>query len=120
EVDTAGETPWQGDRWNIRFMQKLDRMFTDANDQGMYLCVHGLGELLWERGIAPYERLVEMIGARYAGHYVSFGASLDAPSDPVHAQLYAALRRTAPQTLVAQPPGAADHGQGATWTAAPD
>ena len=31
EVDMAGDTPWEGDRWNVRFMQKLDRMFTDAN-----------------------------------------------------------------------------------------
>ena len=37
EVDTAGDTPWHGDRWNVHFMQKLDRMFNDANDQGMYL-----------------------------------------------------------------------------------
>ena len=120
EVDTSGETPWEGDRWNVRFMQKLDRMFTDANDQGMYLFVNGLGDLLWERGIAPYERLVEMIGARYAGHYVGFGASLDDPSDPVPAQIDAAIRRTVPQTLVAQQPGAADNGQGAVWMAEHD
>ncbi len=57
EVDTAGDTPWQGDRWNVRFMQKLDRMFTDANDQGMYLFVNGLVDLVWDRGIPHYERL---------------------------------------------------------------
>ena len=67
EVDTAGDTPWQGDRWNVRFMQKLDRMFSDANDQGMYLFVNGLVDLLWDRGIAQYERLVEMIGAGTPG-----------------------------------------------------
>jgi F5/8 type C domain/Protein of unknown function (DUF4038)/Domain of unknown function (DUF5060) len=72
EVDTAGDTPWQGDRWNVRFMQKLDRMFSDANDQGMYLFVNGLVDLFWARGIPHYERLVEMIGARYAAHFVSF------------------------------------------------
>ena len=47
EVNTAGDTPWQGDRWNVRFMQKLDRMFNDANDQGMYLFVNGLVDLVW-------------------------------------------------------------------------
>ena len=119
EVDTAGETPWQGDRWNVHFMRKLDRMFSDANDQGIYLFVNGLVDLLWDRGIAPYERLVEMIGARYAGHYVSFGSSMDDPSDPVHAQIHAALRRTAPRSLVALHPGSADNvGQGNVWTAA--
>ena len=117
EVDTAGETPWQGDRWNVHFMQKLDRMFDDANDQGMYLFVNGLVDLLWDRGIAHYERLAEMIGARYAGHYVSFGSSMDDPYDPVHAQIHAAIRRTAPRTLVAQHPGSADNGQGNVWTA---
>jgi hypothetical protein len=99
-------------------MQKLDRMFDDANDQGMYLFVNGLVDLLWDRGIAQYERLVEMIGARYAGHYVSFGSSMDDPYDPVHAQIHAAIRRTAPRTLVAQHPGSADNvGQGNVWTA---
>src|SRR5215471_8827900 len=61
EVDTAGDTLWQGDRWNVRFMQKLDRLFSDANDQGMYLFVDGLTELLWNRTIPHSERLVEML-----------------------------------------------------------
>ena len=117
EVDTAGDTPWQGDRWNVRFMQKLDRMFSDANDQGMYLFVNGLVDLLWDRGIAHYERLVEMIGARYAAHYVSFASSMDDPYDPLHEQINAAIHRTAPRTLVAQHPGAATNGQGTVWTA---
>jgi hypothetical protein len=117
EVDTAGDTPWQGDRWNVRFMQKLDRLFSDANDQGMYLFVNGLAELVWDRGIAPYTRLVEMIGARYVAHYVSFASSMDDPYDPLHEQLNAAIQRTAPRTLVAQHPGAAMHGQGNVWTA---
>ena len=117
EVDTAGQTPWHGDRWNVYFMQKLDRMFSDANDQGMYLFVNGLADLLWDRGIAPYERLVEMIAARYAGHYVSFGSSMGDTYDPVHGQIHAAIRRTAPQTLVAQHPGPADNGEGNVWTA---
>jgi len=117
EVDTAGDTPWQGDRWNVRFMQKLDRMFSDANEQGLYLFVNGLAELGWDRAIAPYERLVEMIGARYAAHYVSFASSMDDPYDPLHEQLNAALQHTAPRTLVAQHPGAATNGQGPVWTA---
>jgi hypothetical protein len=117
EVDTDGDTPWQGDRWNVRFMQKLDRMFSDANDQGMYLFVNGLADLVWERSIPHYERLVEMIGARYAAHFVSFASSMDAPYDLLHEQLNAAIQRTAPQTLVAQHPGAATNGQGNVWTA---
>ncbi|HSX81411.1 MAG TPA: DUF4038 domain-containing protein [Candidatus Saccharimonadia bacterium] len=117
EVDTAGDTPWQGDRWNVRFMQKLDRMFNNANDQGMYLFVNGLGDLFRDRGIPHYERLVEMIGARYAAHFVSFASSMDDPYDPLHEQLNAAIQRTAPRALVAQHPGAATHGQGPVWTA---
>ena len=93
EVDTAGDTPWQDDRWNVRFMQKLDRMFSDANDQGMYLFVKGLVNLFWDRSIPNYERLVEMIGARYAAHFVSFASSMDDPYDPLHEQLNAAIAR---------------------------
>jgi hypothetical protein len=117
EVDTDGDTPWQGDRWNVRFMQKLDRMFSDANDQGMYLFVNGLADLVWDRSIPHYERLVEMIGARYAAHFVSFASSMDDSYNPLHEQLNAAIQRTAPQTLVAQHPGAATNGQGNVWTA---
>jgi fibronectin type 3 domain-containing protein len=117
EVDTAGDTPWQGDRWNVDFMQKLDRMFSDANDQGMYLFVNGLVDLFWDRRIPHYERLVEMIGARYAAHYVSFASSMDDPYDPLHEQINAAIQRTAPRTLVTQHPGAATNGQGNVWTA---
>jgi fibronectin type 3 domain-containing protein len=117
EVDTAGDTPWQGDRWNVDFMQKLDRMFSDANDQGMYLFVNGLVDLYWDRRIPHYKRLVEMIGARYAAHYVSFASSMDDPYDPLHEQINTAIQRTAPRTLVTQHPGAATNGQGNVWTA---
>ena len=51
DVQVLQYTAWQGDRWNMRFMQKLDRMFTDANAQGMYLFVNGLVDLLWDCGI---------------------------------------------------------------------
>lgn len=117
EVDTAGDTPWNGDRWNVRFMQKLDRMFNDANDQGMYLFVNGLVDLFWDRGITNYERLVEMIGARYAAHYVSFASSMDDPYDPMHEHINAAIQRTAPRNLLAQHPGDSDNSQGNVWTA---
>jgi hypothetical protein len=117
EVDTAGDTPWQGDRWNVHFMQKLDRMFSDANDQGMYLFVNGLVDLVWDRNIPHYERLVEMIGARYAAHFVSFASSMDDPYDPLHEQLNATLRLTAPRTLLTQHPGAALTGHSAVETA---
>jgi len=100
EVDTAGDTPWEDDRWNVRFMQKLDRMFNNANDQGMYLFVNGLGDLFRDRGIPHYERLVEMIGVRYAAYFVSFASSMDDPYDPLHEQLNAAIQRTAPRALV--------------------
>jgi hypothetical protein len=117
EVDTAGDTPWDGDRWNVRFMQKLDRMFNDANDQGMYLFVNGLVDLFWDRDITNYERLVEMIGARYAAHHVSFASSMGDPYDPIHEQINALIRRTAPRHLLAQHPGNSDNGQGNVWTA---
>jgi Protein of unknown function (DUF4038)/Domain of unknown function (DUF5060)/Putative collagen-binding domain of a collagenase len=117
EVDTDGDTPWQGDRWNVRFMQKLDRIFSDANDQGMYLFVNGLADLVWDRDIPHYERLVEMIAARYAAHFVSFASSMDDSYNPLHEQINAALQGTAPRTLVAQHPGAATNGQGNVWTA---
>jgi uncharacterized protein DUF4038/uncharacterized protein DUF5060/collagenase-like protein with putative collagen-binding domain len=117
EVDMAGDTPWEGDRWNVRFMQKLDRMFDDANNQGMYLFVNGLVDLVWDRGITPYERLVEMIGARYAAHYVSFASSMGDRYDPIHEQINAAIRRTAPRHLLTQHPGDSDNGQGNVQTA---
>jgi Protein of unknown function (DUF4038)/Domain of unknown function (DUF5060)/Putative collagen-binding domain of a collagenase len=117
EVDTAGDTPWQGDRWNVRFMQKLDRMFNDANDQGMYLFVNGLVDLVWDRGITHYDRLVEMIGARYAAHYVSFASSTADPDDPLHEQINGAIQRTAPRNLVTQHPGSASNGQDTVGTA---
>jgi hypothetical protein len=117
ESDTAGDTPWEDDRWNVRFMQKLDRMFNEANDQGMYLFVNGLVDLFWDRGITNYERLVEMIGARYAAHHVSFASSMDDPYKPIHEQINAAIRRTAPRNLLAQHPGSALNGQGNAWTA---
>jgi hypothetical protein len=117
EVDTAGDTPWAGDRWNVRFMQKLDRMFKDANDQGMYLFVNGLADLLWERDITQYERLVEMIGARYAAYHVSFASSMHDPYDPIHEQINAAIQRTAPHHLLTQHPSPAPNGQSNIWTA---
>jgi len=117
EVDTLGDTPWQGNRWNVRFMHKLDRMFSEANAQGMYLFVIGLGDLLWDRGLPQSERLVEMIGTRYAAHFVSFASSMNDPDDPLHEQAQAALQRTAPRTLVAQPPRAALHGPPPVWLA---
>jgi hypothetical protein len=117
EVDTAGDTPWAGDRWNVRFMQKLDRMFKDANNQGMYLFVNGLVDLLWERDIRQYERLVEMIGARYAADYVSFASSMSDAYDPIHEQINAAIQRTAPRHLLTQYPGSATTGRGSIWTA---
>src|SRR5215470_12045355 len=117
EADTAGDTPWEGDRWSVRFMQKLDRMFSDANDQGMYLFVNGLADLVWDRGITPYTRLVEMIGARYAAYFISFASSMDDSYSLLHEQLNAAIQHTAPRTLVAQHPGAATNGQGPVWTA---
>jgi PKD repeat protein len=84
EVDTNGDTPWDAGtrRWNVRFMRKLDRMFDYANDQGMYLFVNGLIDLDWDRKIPEYERLVEMIAARYFAHYVSYSSSMDDPYSP--------------------------------------
>ena len=117
EVDTVGDTPWQGDRWNVRFMQKLDRMFNDANDQGMYLFVNGLVDLVWDRGITHYDRLVEMIGARYAAHYVGFASSAADPYDSLHEQINGAIQRTAPRNLVTQHPGSASSGQDTVETA---
>ena len=72
-------------------MQKLDRLFTDANDQGLYLLVHGLGELGWDRGRPHAERLLAMLGARYAAHYVSFASHMAEPAEPRHEQIQAAI-----------------------------
>jgi hypothetical protein len=83
----------------------------------MYLFVNGLADLFWDRGIPQYERLVEMIGARYAAHFVSFASSMDDRYDPLHERLNAAIQRTATRTLVTQHPGAAMNGQGPVWTA---
>jgi hypothetical protein len=98
-------------------MQKLDRMFSDANDQGMYLFVNGLVDLAWDRDIPYYDRLVEMIGARYAAHYVSFASSMADPYDPLHEQINATLHRASPRTLLTQHPDATSNGQGEVWTA---
>src|SRR5262249_15823836 len=119
EVFTACGTSRSADLWHVCFMEKFDWMLNDANDQGMYLFVNGLVDLVWDRGIPHYERLVEMIGARYAAHFVSFASSMDDPYDPLHEQLNAAIQRTAPRTLVTQHPGAAIHGQGAVGPAGP-
>ena len=83
----------------------------------MYLFVNGLADLVWNRNIPHYERLVEMLGARYAAHFISFASSMDESYDLLHEQLNAAIRRTAPRTLIAQYPGAATNGQGSVWTA---
>ncbi|HEY7649720.1 MAG TPA: DUF4038 domain-containing protein [Methylomirabilota bacterium] len=117
EADTNGETPWNGDRWNVNFMRKVDRMFDAANDQGMYLFVNGLVDLLWDRQIADYQRLIEMIAIRYAGHHLSFGSSMDDPFDPIHLAINRLVANVAPHQLLTQHPGSAVDGSGNATTA---
>jgi hypothetical protein len=76
-VDVAGNAPWDGDRWNLEFMRKLDREVDYANDKGMVLFVNGLIDLKWDLKIEPYRRLVQMIGARYFSHFVTYSSSMD-------------------------------------------
>jgi hypothetical protein len=104
ERDMNGDTPWDGDRWNVRFMQKLDRMLNYANDQGLYLFINGLIDLLWDRQITKYQRLVEMIAIRYAAHHLSFASSMDDGYAPEHEAINAAIARVAPQHLLTQHP----------------
>lgn len=117
EIDTNGETPWSGDRWNVHFMQKVDRMFDFANDQGMYLFVNGLVDLLWSRGIQDYQRLIEMIAIRYAAHHVSFASSMDDPFDPLHRAINQLVLGSTPHQLLTQHPGSALDGTGNVTTA---
>jgi Protein of unknown function (DUF4038)/Bacterial Ig domain/Domain of unknown function (DUF5060)/Putative collagen-binding domain of a collagenase/Carbohydrate binding domain len=117
EVDTNGETPWSGDRWNVNFMRKVDRMFDSANDQGMYLFVNGLVDLLWDRGITDYQRLIEMIAIRYAAHHVSFSSSMDDPFDAIHLTINRLVRNVVPHQLLTQHPGSAIDGSGNVTTA---
>ncbi|MGH7312082.1 MAG: DUF4038 domain-containing protein [Candidatus Rokuibacteriota bacterium] len=117
EVDTNGETPWSGDRWNVNFMQKVDRMFDGANDQGMYLFVNGLVDLLRDRGIKDYRRLIEMIAIRYAAHHVSFASSMDDPFDPLHREINQRVLGVTPHQLLSQHPGSALDGSGNVTTA---
>jgi len=102
EVDTAGETPWAGDRWNVRFMQKLDRMFNYANDAGIYLFINGLVDLKWDRHISDYKRFVEMIAIRYAGHHLSFSASMDDTPSADHEVVNAAVAQVSSRHLLTQ------------------
>ena len=76
-VDAAGNAPWDGDRWNLEFMRKLDREFDYANDKGMVLFVNGLIDLKWDLEIEQYRRLVQMIGARYFANFVTYSSSMD-------------------------------------------
>ena len=117
EVDTNGETPWRGDRWNVNFMQKLDRMFNYANDQGMYLFVNGLVDLLWDRGITDYQLLIEMIAIRYAAHHISFALSMDDPYDSLHKTINQLILDVTPHQLLTQHPGSAFDGSGNATTA---
>lgn len=118
EVDTHGDTPWSNDRWNVDFMRKVDRMFDDANDQGMYLFVNGLVDLLWDRGITDYQLLIEMIAIRYAAHHISFASSMDDPYDSLHLAINQLILQVTPHQLLTQHPGAGADGSDNVTTAA--
>ena len=117
EVDTNGDNPWQGDRWNVDFMRKMDRMFNYTNDAGMYLFVNGLIDLKWDRAIGPWQRLVQMIAARYFAHYISFASSMDDPYAAEHDAINEALDQVTTRHLLTQHPGSARDGRGNVGTA---
>jgi len=121
EADTNGETPWSGDRWNVSFMQKLDRMFDYANDQGLYLFVNGLIDLKWDRGItgASFERMLKMIAARYFSHYVSYSSSMDDGFSAEHNEANTFLDVVTDRHLLSQHAGSTDPypPYGNLWTA---
>ena len=76
-VDADGNVLWNGDRWNVKFMQKLDREFNYANDKGLVLFLNGFIDLKWDLKIKDYPRLVQMIAARYFAHFVTYSSSMD-------------------------------------------
>jgi hypothetical protein len=76
-ADVDGNVLWDGDRWNVNFMQKLDREFDYANSRGLVMFVNGLIDLKWDLKIETYQRLVQMIAARYAAHFVTYSSSMD-------------------------------------------
>jgi len=76
-VDADGNALWDVDRWNVEFMRKMDREFDYANDKGQVLFVNGLIDLKWDLKIKEYRRLVQMIGARYFSHFITYSSSMD-------------------------------------------
>ena len=76
-IDADGNVLWNGDRWDLNFMKKLDREFNYANDNGLILFVNGLIDLKWDLKIDEYRRLVQMIAARYFAHFVMYSSSMD-------------------------------------------
>jgi hypothetical protein len=117
EVDTNGDTPWSGDRWNVHFMRKVDRLFDYANDHGMFLFVNGLIDLKWDRKIPQWERFVQMMAARYFAHHISYSSSMDDPYSAQHDAVNEAIHRVTDRHLLTQHPGSAVDGRGNVGTA---
>ncbi|MGH7956935.1 MAG: DUF4038 domain-containing protein [Opitutaceae bacterium] len=121
EADLAGDTPWAGDRWNLDFMRKLDRMFDDANDHGIYLFVNGLIDLKLARGLTDpaFPRMIEMIAARFFAHHIGYSSSMDDPYSAEQDRVNEVLRAATRRHLLTQHAGSTDPypPRGNMWTA---
>jgi hypothetical protein len=104
-VDADGNTPWDGDRWNLQFMRKVDREFDYANDKGMALFVNGLIDLKWDLEIEQYPRLVQMIAARYFAHVVTWSSSMDDGFSVQHDQINELIDAVTDRHLLTQHTG---------------
>ena len=104
-VDVDGNAPWDGDRWNLEFMRKLDREFDYANDKDMVLFVNGLIDLKWDLKIEQYARLVQMIAARYFAHFVTYSSSMDDGFSTEHDEINELIDRVTDRHLLTQHTG---------------
>lgn len=104
-VDVEGNALWNDDRWNINFMQKLDREFDYANEQGLVLFINGLIDLKWDLKIDDYARLVQMIAARYVAHFVTYSSSMDDGFSTEHDEINELIDQVTERHLLTQHTG---------------
>ena len=104
-IDADGNVLWNGNRWNVNFMQKLDREFDYANDKGLILFVNGFIDLKWDLKIDEYPRLVQMIAARYFAHFVTYSSSMDDGFSIEHDEINELIDRVTDRHLLTQHTG---------------
>jgi hypothetical protein len=104
-VDVDGNVIWNGDSWNVDFMQKLDHEFDYANEKGLVLFVNGFIDLKWDLKIDEYRRLVEMITARYFAHFVTYSSSMDDGFSTEHDEINELIDRVTDRHLLTQHTG---------------